>query len=160
MNVRVWFTTVSVVAMIFLLGARAFGQDPPQRPDGASDVWLHADPLIRATNRGIALMERYEYASAVTAFEEANRLAPGSVEVRVNLAIAIYNRNKKDDLERAEQLLGEVLRDHPDHPRALYVRAIMYQYRGHDEQALPLMSRVVTLVPDDEIGRASCRDSV
>ena len=49
--------------------------------------WKTSDAIVRATNRGVALMGRYEYAEAVKAFEEVVKLAPGSTEARVNLAI-------------------------------------------------------------------------
>ncbi|UCF34212.1 MAG: VCBS repeat-containing protein, partial [Phycisphaerales bacterium] len=107
------------------------------------------DPVVQHTNRGVALMGRYDYAAAVEAFEQAYQLAPSSIRARVNLAIALYNRNAKGDLERAEALLDEVILKAPEHARALYFRAITYQYRGQDEQAIPLLERVARLRPHD-----------
>jgi Flp pilus assembly protein TadD len=107
------------------------------------------DPVVQHTNRGVALMGRYDYAAAVRPFEEAYQIAPSSIRIRVNLAIALYNRNAKGDLERAEALLDEVIREDPEHARALYFRAITHQYRGQDEEAIPLLERLVKLRPDD-----------
>ncbi|UCC29980.1 MAG: tetratricopeptide repeat protein, partial [Phycisphaerales bacterium] len=136
-----------VGALAILLIGREVSSAQPQ--GDTEDAWRSRDPVVRAANRGVALMERYQYAEAVKAFEEAARLAPKSTEVRVNLAIAVYNRNAKGDLERADTLLGAVLQDEPDNVRALYLRGIMHQYRGHDEEAVPCFQRVLKLEPHD-----------
>jgi len=96
-------------------------------------------------------MERYEYADAVKAFEQAAKLAPDSVEIRIDLAIAMYNRGGKGDLERCEALLDAALAVEPDNVRARYFRGIAYQYRGQDEQAIGCFDRVVKLVPHDAV---------
>ncbi|MFH0981673.1 MAG: FG-GAP-like repeat-containing protein [Planctomycetota bacterium] len=113
------------------------------------DDWRTTDPVVGATNRGVALMERYEYAEAVKSFEEAVKLAPDSPELRVNLAIAVYNRSAKGDLEQAEKLLDEVVRAQPDNARAWYVRGITHQYSGRDEQAVACFETVLRLAPGD-----------
>lgn len=125
--------------------------EPPPAPEvgDVEHAWRLSDPLVRMTNRGIALMEQYEYGKAVIEFEEAYSVAPDSHETRVNLAIALYNRNHKGDLDRSEALLDDVIREDPEHLRALYFRAIAYQYRGNDESAMPLFERVVALAPHD-----------
>jgi len=113
------------------------------------DPWRVSDPVVQATNRGVVLMEQYDYAGAVEAFERALGLAPDSVEGRVNLAIALYNRAGKADLERGEKLLDEALQREADNARALHFRGITHQYSGRDEQALPCFQRVVELRPHD-----------
>lgn len=114
-----------------------------------ADEWRAFDPVVRAVNRGVALMERYEYAAAVEAFEEAAGLAPSSVEVQVNLALAVFNRAEKGDLPQAEEMLDAVLRDDPGNARALYLRGITHQYSGRDAEALALFERLRALRPDD-----------
>ncbi|MCK4341108.1 MAG: VCBS repeat-containing protein [Phycisphaerae bacterium] len=94
-------------------------------------------------------MERYEYAAAVKAFEQALQAAPDSVEVRVNLALATFNRAAKGDLERAEQLLDDILHDQPDNVRALYFRGITHMYSGRDAEAVPLFEQVLKRAPRD-----------
>ena len=106
---------------------------PASQPAGA---WRANDPFVQAANRGVALMERYEYSAAAEAFERAVELKPRSLETRVNLAIATYNRAAKGDLEKAEALLDDVLREAPDNLRALYFRGIIHQYSGRDEPAV------------------------
>jgi hypothetical protein len=140
----------TVIGYMFLAILSFPGGVSAAQPVGKTeDAWRTLDPVVRATNRGVALMERYEYAQAVTAFAEAHKLAPDSAETRVNLAIAVYNRCAKGDLEEAEKLLDEVIRDDPNHARALYFRAITHQYRGHDEKAISHLQHLVKLVPHD-----------
>jgi len=138
---------VALVAVVVLLTRRVPEVAEPQA--GEEHAWSLADPLVRATNRGVALMEQYEYAKAVPVFEEACALAPDSSDARANLAVALYNRNEKGDLERAEALLDEVLAVDREHLRALYFRGVIHQYRGNDAAALPCFERVVALAPHD-----------
>ena len=141
---RTWLLACSVVASWFAAGMVL--ADPP---DVADDAWKTADPVVLATNRGVALMERYEYAPAAEVFQRALELAPGSVECRFNLAVATFNRCAKGDVERAEALLDEIIERQPDHVRALYFRGIIHQYSGRDDQAVGFFERVVKLRPDD-----------
>ena len=92
-------------------------EPPAQIPH---DPWRASDPAVVATNRGVALMERYAYADAARAFEQACKAAPEAVQPRINLAIAVYNRAGKGDLQCAEAILDQVLRERPDDTRALY----------------------------------------
>ncbi len=150
---RLAFASVTALVIVVIVPAPAHAQprqsETPQVEDSARDPWRTADPLIRTMNRGIALMERYEYAAAVQVFEEAARLAPESTETRVNLAVALFNRHAKGDLEHVERLLDEAVAGDSNHVRALYFRAIVHQFRGQDEQARPLIERVVELAPHD-----------
>ena len=113
------------------------------------DQWQAADPLVRLTNRGVALLEQYDYAKAADAFEQALKLAPESTETRVNLAIAVFNRAGNGDPERAEELLDQVIRDRPDDVRALFFRGVAHQYGGRDEQAASCFQRVLEAHPHD-----------
>ena len=116
---------------------------------GPEETWRTSDLVVRATNRGVALMEQYDYAGAVKAFEEVYKLVPESTEARVNLAIAMYNRCTKGDLERGEELLDSVIEEDPGNVRALYFRGITHQYRGRDERAISHFERVVELLPQE-----------
>jgi len=107
--------------------------DTPAAEDAG---WKASDPMIRAVNRGVMLMEQYQYGAAAEAFGEAVKLSPKSVEARVNLAIARYNRSEKGDIDEANRLLDQVLAEQPDNARALYFRGIVCQYTGKDEEAI------------------------
>ncbi|UCE62226.1 MAG: VCBS repeat-containing protein [Phycisphaerales bacterium] len=122
---------------------------PAEPTSDPHDVWQAADAVVRTTNRGVALMERYEYAEAVKIFEEATRLAPDSVEIRINLAIAMYNRCAQDDLKKAAVLLDAAIEKDPGNARALYFRGIMHQHEGRDDLAIPCFQRVLKIRPHD-----------
>jgi tetratricopeptide (TPR) repeat protein len=119
--------------------------EPPQEEAD----WRGSDPVVRAVNRGVMLMEQYEYGAAVEAFGDAVKLDPESIEAKVDLAIALYNRSEKGDVEKANGLLDKVLEEHPDNPQALYFRGIVCQYTGKDEEAIEYFERVLRLHPDD-----------
>jgi hypothetical protein len=117
---------------------------------GDDHPWALGDRVTAAVNRGVAHMEQYDYANAAKAFEEARARAPSeSVDLTINLGIAILNRNGKGDIERADALFVEALEANPDHPRALYMRGIVHQYAGRDEEALPFFRRVTEIAPND-----------
>ena len=137
--------TLSVAMMALLLTHVSLGEPPSER----DDPWGTLDPLVRAVNRGVGLMEQYRYAEAVGAFEQVVALAPKSVESRVNLALAVFNRSGQNDLKRAEELLDKVLAEQPDHVRALYFRGIIHQYSGQDTPALTCFERVLKEHPRD-----------
>jgi len=138
---------MSTVIMAIVLICQSVSLAEP--PNAAKDGWQRLDPIVRATNRGVALMERYEYAEAVKVFEQVLKLAPSSAEARVNLAIALWNRSAKEDLQRAEKLFEGVIHDEPENVRALYFRGITHQYSGRDEQAISLFERVLKIAPHD-----------
>lgn len=139
--------------LVFSLTATLACAQPPITTSAPAsqpaDAWRANDPFVQAVNRGVALMERYEYSAAVEAFARAVELKPPSIATRVNLAIATYNRAAKGDLERSEALLDDVLRDEPDNLRALYFRGIIHQYSGRDEPAVACFERVLKLAPHD-----------
>ncbi len=122
---------------------------PVLSPGKPEDAWQAQDPAVRATNHGVAFMERYEFARAVEAFEHASILAPDSAETTFNLAVAIFNRAAKGDLEKAEGLLDGIVGQRPGRARALYLRGIMHQYRGKDEQAAECFEQVLKIHPRD-----------
>ncbi len=108
------------------------------------------DEFVRAVNRGVHLMESYDYASAATAFEEALELSPDSTEARLRLAFAESNNYKASgDPGRAERLLDEVLAREPENIQALYLRGILHINAGEAEMALPLLEQVVKLEQHD-----------
>jgi hypothetical protein len=105
--------------------------------------------VTEAMNRGVSFMGQYQYDPAAQAFEQALKANPALLDARINLANALFNRNGKEDLQRAEALLDEVLQKEPDNPRALYFKAIVLQHAGKAEQAVPLLEKVVKQRPED-----------
>ncbi|UCG34029.1 MAG: tetratricopeptide repeat protein, partial [Phycisphaerales bacterium] len=146
LSFRGCFPGVLIALVVAVTPGRVGLADPPahETPD-----WGASNPVVRAVNRGVMLMEQYEYGAAAEAFGEAVKLAPKSIEARVNLAIARYNRSEKEDVEEANRLLDEVLAEQPDNARALYFRGIVCQYTGQDDQAIEYFEKVLKLHPDD-----------
>ena len=105
--------------------------------------------VVEAMNRGVGFMGQYLYDDAVTAFEAVLRDAPDLTEARVNLAIARFNRNRKEDLEATGEQLAEVLRREPGNLRALYFQAIVLQHVGKAAEAVTALTTVVQARPDD-----------
>jgi len=104
---------------------------------------------IERNNRGVALMGQYRNEDARQVFAALHEEAPEWVDVEVNLAIAILNRQEERDEFEALRITEALLEDHPDHARARYVAALMRLYTGDTEQALAHFRQVTALAPDD-----------
>ena len=133
--------TMAASALAFLLSACR----PPDQSVAANAK------LVQAMNRGVSYMGQYEYEPAVKAFEEAVAIAPELVEARVNLAIALFNRNRKEDqdIDCSRKLLDEVLAKDPAQLRALYFKGIILQHIGKAEEAISCFEKVVKQQPED-----------
>jgi Tfp pilus assembly protein PilF len=107
--------------------------------------------LVQSMNEGVSLMGQYHYDAAAKAFERAVAAAPHSLEAKLNLAIALFNRGRKEDndLERGSQLLEEVLAKDPQNLRALYSKGILLQHLGKAEEAIPCFEQAVRQRPQD-----------
>lgn len=111
------------------------------------------DPkIVDAMNRGVSLMGQYEYGQAVDAFEKAVAAAPSLLDAKVNLAIALFNRGRKEDMDRGTSLLDQVLTSNPTHLRALYFKGIVLQHIGNAEAAIACFEKVTQARPDDGVG--------
>ncbi len=140
--------------MLAALGGLSCSEAPSkptdtQKTSDALATRKASDAFVRAINQGVALMNQYNYKDAAAVLEEAVKVAPDSVEARVNLAIAIYNRATNGDLERATALVDTVVHDEPGNVRAQYFRGLIHHYAGEDEQALAYFQRVVEQTPGD-----------
>jgi Tfp pilus assembly protein PilF len=135
-----------------LLLVLAAGCRPDSTPAAAQPPAI-APVAIDAVNRGVSLMGQYDYDGAAKAFEQALAVTPNLADVQVNLAIARFNRGKKEhqDLEQATQLLDAVIQAHPDHLRAWYFKSIVLQHQGQAEAAIPCLEKVLQQRPDDGV---------
>ena len=120
-------------------------------PCGAATEGAPFLRVVEAVNRGVSFMGQYQYGPAVEAFQTALQAEPGLATAKINLAIARFNRNRKEDrdLESAQSLLEQVLQKEPDNVRALYFKGVMLQHIGKAEGAVPCFERVVQKVPED-----------
>jgi tetratricopeptide (TPR) repeat protein len=134
--------TASLGLAIFVTGCR-----PKQSDPGLSST------IVEAMNRGVSSMGQYEYDPAVKAFETVLKIEPALTDARINLAIALFNRARKEDrdLERAGELLEAVLKSDADNVRACYFRGIVLQHIGKAEMAIPCFEKVVRQRPEDGV---------
>ena len=104
---------------------------------------------MTANQRGVGLMEQYEYKKAVPEFEEATKLAPGWLPARINLAIALMNENTVETKKRAEELLEAVLAKEPENKHAHYCLGILLNDRTQIKEAHEHFVIVNKLDPED-----------
>ncbi|MCX8107214.1 MAG: FG-GAP-like repeat-containing protein, partial [Verrucomicrobiae bacterium] len=112
------------------------------------------DPeIIEAMNQGVGFMSQYDYEHAVAAFEKVVQAAPAFAEAKVNLAIALFNRARREDhdIDRAGQLLDAVLAGDPTNVRALYFKGVILQHTGNTLDAMAYFEKVTNLKPDDAV---------
>jgi hypothetical protein len=105
--------------------------------------------VLRANNRGVGYMERFDYDSAIQAFEEVNQLAPKWLPGKINLGIALLNTQKSDNLARAIQLFNEILQQDGTNPHAHFCLGIIFREQGKIDQARPHFQAVTTTDPND-----------
>jgi Tfp pilus assembly protein PilF len=113
----------------------------------------HSPQAVSAMNRGVSAMGQYDYEAAVKAFEEVLKAEPALAEAKVNLAIARFNRARKEDrdIDRATELLDAVLKSDPNNVRALYFKGIVLQHLGQADAAVSCFERVVERQPGDGV---------
>ncbi len=139
-SARAWLAVVTMAVVMSAIGCR--------RSAGPGDG---TDLVVQGMNRGVSCMGQYDYEKAVQAFESVLQAKPDLADAQVNLAIALFNRGRKEDrdLDRAGQLLSAVLQRSPSHLRALYFQGVLLQFSGQTEASVPCFERVLQLRPAD-----------
>lgn len=84
---------------------------------------------------------------AAAQLREASRLAPRSVDIRVDLALALLGAN---ELQAAAREVDAVLEDHRDLAQAHFVRGLIYDTEGQHTLARRSLERAVELDPKHE----------
>ena len=115
----------------------ACGRDTP--PD-AADIALN--------NRGVGLMGMYKYQEAGDVFRALLTEIPDWIDVKVNLAIAILNRQRDGDEALALEILRAVLEIDPGNLRARYCAGVLL-VRSAEQGALEHLEFVARSDPDD-----------
>lgn len=138
---------IGIVALIFLVIAitvfLAFRGESPVAPQA------NRSAAEMANNRGIALMEQFNYPAAIETFAEAVRLDPTWMTSRINHAIALLNTASPRNLDLAVAEFEMVLGDHPEELHALYGLGIIALHRNHLEEAQQRFLSVTRLDPRD-----------
>ncbi len=150
---RAPFARFLIVAGLLLAAGAGCGRKT-EAPDAV-------DPeVVAAVNRGVSLMGQYDYDGAVNAFAAAlasgggsTRRSPEATAVELNLAIARFNRGRKEsaDIEESLRLIDGILARDPAHVRALYFKGIVLQHQGQAEPAIACFDQVVKARPGDGV---------
>jgi tetratricopeptide (TPR) repeat protein len=115
---------------------------------------------IADNNRAVGLMGRFEYAAAERRFARLTERHPDWLDVRVNYAIALLNRQQQGDETLALDMVDTVLARDPGHLRAHYVAGLLRLYLGDPGVAGTHFERVVAADPNDAFAAyylAQCR---
>ncbi|MCE9635265.1 MAG: FG-GAP-like repeat-containing protein [Planctomycetes bacterium] len=115
----------------------------PLRPEDAAT-------LVALSNKGIALLERYDYVAAQKPFREAMKLAPTWIPGRIHMALALIHSGPESRPE-ARKLIDDVLRDAPTQPHAAFLAAWLAENAGEPEKAIDLYRKAYTLTGEDPI---------
>ncbi len=121
--------------LTFLAGASAVPTATTAREDA-----------YRANNRGVALLEQFQHAEAVKAFEQALALSPGLALARINLAIAEYN---VPDLAAAERDAKAAAAASPDAPQPHYILGLVARSQNRTEDGIAELRQVLKVDPSD-----------
>jgi tetratricopeptide (TPR) repeat protein len=101
-------------------------------------------------NRGIGLMERFEYEDAVKAFDELVRLDPDWLPGQINRGIALFNTRESPNIQRAIELFQNILKRDTKNPHAHFCLGVIYQYQGDKTpQARKHFEEVTRIDPQD-----------
>ncbi len=115
------------VAAVALSAVCALGCVTPEAP---------VDTLIKESNRGVALMGRFDYDGARTVFAALEENHPDNPDLLVNLAIATLNRQAEGDEALAMETLDRALELESSNLRARYCRGLLELHAGEAEAAL------------------------
>lgn len=137
----------SLLVLVLLGGAAFAAWYFLLRPQGSGGD-VRTETYVK-NNHGIGLIEKFDYQAAADAFAEVVREAPDWQPGRINLAIALLNTNKPDNLARAKSELQTVLKTTPDDPHAHFCLGVMLFDKGDHEEARSHFQTVAKKDPGD-----------
>ncbi|HEX6215808.1 MAG TPA: FG-GAP-like repeat-containing protein, partial [Vicinamibacterales bacterium] len=105
--------------------------------------------LVEGNNRAVGLMGQFDFNAAVDAFAAIQAAAPAWPEGRLNLAVALMNRQGEGDAARAETLLRGLVDIPALARRARYALGLLLAHDGRSAEALPLLTAVASADPPD-----------
>ena len=111
-----------------------------------SDPVLVNEAAYRASNRGVALLEQFDYEGAAGAFREALELDASHTPARINLAVALF---LAQDLEGADREATVAAAELPAALEPPYVRGLVARAQNRLEDALLAFSAVLEADPID-----------
>src|SRR5579871_2614446 len=111
-------------------------------------IELGLDDAVPHAGRGAALEGLGRFAEAEQAFQAAFQrcqAASSDVRTRIHLLYGFAVASRTPD--KALQAFADVLREQPEHPQALYGRALLLVERGQLPEAIPLFDRAIEAAP-------------
>ena len=111
-----------------------------------SDPVLVNEAAYRASNKGVALLEQFDYEGAAGAFREALELDASHTPARINLAVALF---LAQDLEGADREASIAAAELPAALEPPYVRGLVARAQNRLEDALLEFSAVLEADPID-----------
>ena len=124
-------------------------EDPPTDAVPTDSKVTRSAEVVASNNRGVGLMGRFEYEPARKVFAELVANDPDLLDVKINLAIAILNRQQEGDERKALEIADEVLRKDTSHLRAHYVAGLLRLYLASPQEALDHFKQVAEADPKD-----------
>ena len=109
---------------------------------GANNI----EGAYRANNRGVALLEQFNYDGAATAFRDALKIGPNLGIARVNLAIALFYGNKPAEAADAASAAVKAL---PDSATSHYIAGLIAKTDNKLDEAAAQFERVLQLDAND-----------
>lgn len=104
---------------------------------------------VELNNRGVALMGRFDYSAAREIFLSLSKQYPDNPDIKVNLAIAVLNRQEDGDETEALSILKKVLERHPENLRAQFCTGLLELHGGRPDVAVDHFKQVIALDPAD-----------
>jgi adenylate cyclase len=124
---------IAIALNLKLIGAEA--ARPIDNPDAV-------DYIFRARAAMLKPLSRENYAEAISFFDRALGLDPGSVEALSRLAIALTGRvidhmtdSATSDINRAEELIGQALAASPDSALTHFAKGLLLRQQGRPDEA-------------------------
>jgi Tfp pilus assembly protein PilF len=126
-----------VVAAVGGYAAWRWKQGRTHTPDHAA--------AVRANNRGVGLMEQFDFQAAVPEFEQAVADDPTWLPGRINLAIALVNVNTPASHARATELFKQVLAEDANNPYGHFGLGLLEENAGHFPEAASHFEKVTAI---------------
>jgi tetratricopeptide (TPR) repeat protein len=123
-------------------------QYEPALADFDKAIELGQDDTVPHAGRGAALEGLKRFDEAGQAFQAAFarcKNAPSDVRIRISLLYGFAVANRSPD--KALQAFADVLGQQPEHPQALYGRALLLVDQGQLQDALAFFNRAIQAAP-------------
>lgn len=85
-----------------------------------------------------------DYANAITAFSELDKLYPGVLDYRYSLS---YICDETGDYQKAEEILDKLLAQYPDHAYVLNNKGFNLYHQDRYEEAVPFYEKAIRINP-------------